>query len=79
MKTKDELNAIKKEVEEMGRKLAELTEDELRQVTGGTFALPDMLKKEGVMTFTPPTNDTIHNFHVYGGPDDKKFVPDFGD
>lgn len=35
MKTKEELNALKKEVETMSRKLAELTDDELTQVTGG--------------------------------------------
>ena len=35
MKTKEELNALKTEVEAMNKKLAELTEDELAQVTGG--------------------------------------------
>ena len=35
MKTKEELNALKNEVEALNAKLAELTEDELRQVTGG--------------------------------------------
>ena len=35
MKTKEELNAIKGEVEELNKKLAELTEEELAQVTGG--------------------------------------------
>ena len=37
MKTKEELNALKEEVETMNKKLAELTEDELKQVTGGAF------------------------------------------
>ena len=35
MKTKEELNALKKEVETLNKKLAELTEDELKQVAGG--------------------------------------------
>ena len=35
MKTADELNALKEEVETLNKKLAELTEDELKAVTGG--------------------------------------------
>ena len=35
MKTKEELNALKEEVETLNRKLHELTEEELEQVTGG--------------------------------------------
>ena len=35
MKTKEELNALKEEVEIMSRKLRELTKEELEQVTGG--------------------------------------------
>ena len=35
MKTKEELNALKEEVEILNKKLHELTEDELEQVTGG--------------------------------------------
>ena len=35
MKTKEELNALKEEVETLNKKLAELTDDELAQVTGG--------------------------------------------
>ena len=35
MKTKEELNALKAEVEALNKKLAELTEDELMQVAGG--------------------------------------------
>ena len=37
MKFKEELNAIKEEFEALNTKLAELTEDELKQVTGGAF------------------------------------------
>ena len=35
MKTKEELNALKAEVETVNKKLAELTEEELEQVAGG--------------------------------------------
>ena len=37
MKTKDELNTLKEEVETLNRKLAELTDDELEQVSGGAI------------------------------------------
>ena len=37
MKTKEELNALREEVEALRRQLAELTEDELAQVNGGAF------------------------------------------
>ena len=35
MKTKEELNALKEEVETLNKKLAELTDEELAQVAGG--------------------------------------------
>ncbi len=35
MKTKEELNALKNEVETLNKKLAELNEEELKAVTGG--------------------------------------------
>ena len=35
MKTKEELNALKEEVETLNKKLHELTEEELAQVSGG--------------------------------------------
>ena len=38
MKTKEELNEIKEEVETLNEKLHELTEEELAQVTGGAAA-----------------------------------------
>ena len=38
MKTKEELNALKEEFKTMNKKLAELTNEELEQVTGGTVA-----------------------------------------
>ena len=36
MKTKEELNAIKEEIDSLKKKLAELTEDELKQIVGGS-------------------------------------------
>ena len=39
MKTKEELNALKEEVETVNRKLHELTDEELAQVSGG-FGVP---------------------------------------
>ena len=35
MKTKEELNVLKEEVETLSKKLAELNEEELEQVAGG--------------------------------------------
>ena len=35
MKTKEELNALKEEVETQNKKLHELTDEELAQVSGG--------------------------------------------
>ena len=40
MKTKEELNALKEEVETVSKKLHELTEEELAQVSGGGGRLP---------------------------------------
>ena len=37
MKSKKELNALKEEVETLNKKLAELTEEELADVTGGAM------------------------------------------
>ena len=37
MKTKEELNALKEEVETLNKKLAELTDEELAQVSGGGY------------------------------------------
>ena len=45
MKTEEELNALKEEVEALNKKLAELTEEELQQVAGGMSNLPSILGK----------------------------------
>ena len=41
MKTKEELNALKEEVETVSKKLHELTEEELAQVSGGLATVND--------------------------------------
>ena len=40
MKTKEELNALKEEVETLNKKLHELTDEELAQVSGGEGGVP---------------------------------------
>lgn len=39
LKTKEELNSLKEEVDNLNKKLAELSEDELEQVSGGLFPI----------------------------------------
>ena len=41
MKTKEELNALKEEVETLNKKLHELTDEELAQVSGGMAIICD--------------------------------------
>ena len=53
MKTKEELNALKEEVETLNKELHELTEEELAQVSGGAHVIePPVLeparRSEGV-------------------------------
>ena len=52
-KTQEELNALKEEVEALNRKLHELTEEELAQVSGGFIA------GSGVTVFQ--VNDTFYD------------------
>ena len=42
MKSKEELNALKEEVETLNQKLAELTEEELAQVSGGILSVANL-------------------------------------
>lgn len=47
MKTKEELNALKNEISAINDKLAELSEDELKEVTGGSSAcLPNQQRRK---------------------------------
>ena len=41
-KTQEELNALKEEVESLNKKLHELTEEELAQVSGGSWVYEDI-------------------------------------
>lgn len=52
MKTKEELNAIKTEVETLSKKLAELSEEELMLVTGGTYPKDIGSDKNAKVIFT---------------------------
>ena len=75
MKTREELIAIKEEIETMNRKLAELSEDELTEVTGGysglrkredeVFRLFDVMNRGQVTIRTlnsePTTNSTTQD------------------
>ena len=47
MKTPEELNALKEEVEALNKKLAELTEDELAEATGGQRNAPSIPQWNG--------------------------------
>ena len=81
MKTKEELNTLRNEVEALNKKLAELTEEELQQIVGGTVPLHNMPQKADdekyVMGFAPPTNGTIYNPHIYTEPLKEDFEPKF--
>ena len=56
MKTKEELNALKEEVEAVNKKLAELTEEELEQVSGGIDF--NLLRTLMGIIFEPPASMT---------------------
>ena len=82
MKSREELNAIRNEVETVGRKLAELSEEELQQIAGGRVDLQSMPpitedKKYVMLGFTAPTNDTLFNFHIYTNSDMGIFKTNF--
>lgn len=72
MKAKEELSALKEEVEALNKKLAELTEEELAVVTGGV-TLHNMPKinpdeKYVMQTFARPEgadNGKQYEFHLY--------------
>ena len=57
MKTKEELNALKEEVEALNKKLAELTEEELAEVTGGQQYDINIYKNDIENNFTPNFNE----------------------
>ncbi len=53
MKTEEELKVLKKEVEAVKGKLAELTDDELEQVSGGVKLGLSNSKKPGIDSLRP--------------------------
>ena len=68
MKTKEELNALKEEVETLNKKLAELTEEELAQVTGGLNLDPDIPGWRGIeppVSGPPVYNPTVGPEEVF--------------
>ena len=60
MKTKEELNELKEEVETLNKKLADLTEEELEQVAGG--------KRYGILTKCPYCGGNLENHPWYTEP-----------
>ena len=64
MKTKEELNVLKAEVETLNKKLAELSEDELAQVIGGVAG-------NGVILVAAEGADPEKGNAVMGGSMDK--------
>ena len=63
MKTKEELNALKKEVVTLREKLHELTEEELEQVTGGIVGGGFFVK--GEVQFKKEEYDPNYHNHLY--------------
>ena len=53
MKTKEELNALKQEVETLNKKLAELTDEELVQVYAGYMPEPIMPPEKPATPYIP--------------------------
>ena len=63
MKSKEELNALKEEVETLNKKLAELTEEELEQVTGGNIEQEiKNLAKQHFQLEKESTGDKVKDF-----------------
>ena len=63
MKTKEELDALKEEVETLNKKLAELTEEELEQVTGGNIEQEiKNLAKQHFQLEKESTGDKVKDF-----------------
>lgn len=63
MKTREELKAIKTEYESLRKKLSELTDDEMQQITGGSDEFE----------WKKPEGPGQYDIHIYTE-DDKKFV-----
>ena len=66
-KTKEELIVLKSEYETLTSKLKELSEEELKVVTGGTE-----------FNFDIKENDELYNYHIYSDNDPLPFDPKTG-
>ena len=60
MKTKDELDALRNKVKDLNAKLAELSDDELKEVTGGVYEgeLNGKIIIEPISEVSTPSTDT---------------------
>ena len=87
MKSKEELNAIKNEADNLGKKLAALNEDELEQVIGGLGSMPHIqpdekyvmtlgVRPDGGVDFRQNFDTKQYEIHVYSDdPDKTHFEP----
>ena len=73
MKTKEELNALKEEMENLSKKLRELTEEELAEVTGGfqeellNIERQQLGNNQNLMNFTGQQSGSNQNLTNFGG------------
>ena len=63
MKTKEELNALKEEVETLNKKLHELTDEQLEQVSGGAGQTVTSLEGLSCKSRDPNGHDLGSNFY----------------
>ena len=63
-KTKKELEALKKEKDSLMSKIQELSDDELKQISGGTYHESVYYKNESDVTYIHNIGDTVE---VYSG------------
>ena len=82
MKTKEELNALKEEVETLNKKLAELSEEELAQVTGGASVPFGAPKGKGANPYSTYFDideaNMQYEINIYPGTVTEEFEPKFG-
>ena len=84
MKTKEELNALKEEVETLNKKLHELTEEELEQVSGGNVPVAPgghptySFKNNPTSTYCGATEEMRLYYAGWGYCDNCKFNPPGG-
>ena len=71
MKTKEELNALKEEVEILNKKLAELTDEELAQVSGGGVVEITSAKMLEKLTAADVGSTILYNGVMYNLTDSK--------